>query len=74
MWNAPQDMHDLVAQLPDGLAVYQPRQKYFLLDENQIAENILDKAGGPSAWLFRLERASPPDKFREILRELSQVF
>ena len=58
--------------MPEGLSVYQPRQKYFLLDENQIAENILDEAGGASAWIFRLERAHTQTEFLEILRELKK--
>jgi len=58
-WTAAVELTDLMLPLTGPLAAYQPRQKYFLLEENNIPDEKLNKSKGVASLLMRLERADP---------------
>jgi len=72
-WTAAQDVADLQFPIRGPLAAYQPRQKYFLLEENQIPEERLVHANGIAAFLLRLERASDPETMLSVIRDMINV-
>ena len=62
-WQAARDIKSLLPSMPKGLQAYQPAQKFFLVDENALSQEVLDAARGVSAHLFRLERLRMGDPF-----------
>ncbi len=58
-WTAAVELTDLMLPVTEPLAAYQPRQKYFLLEENSIPDEELNKRKGVASLLVRLERADP---------------
>ena len=58
-WTAAVELSDLMLPITGPLAAYQPRQKYFLLEENNIPDEELNKSKGIASLLMRLERADP---------------
>jgi len=68
-WKAPTDVRDLLPPLPEGLSVYQPSQRFFLLDACQIDHEIINKAKGIAANIFRMERSKSEDDFAYALQE-----
>ena len=68
-WNAPQDVDGLLAKMPEGLKVYQPSQKFFLIDELSLPENLVREGQSPAADLVRLERVTKDGIFA-TLREV----
>jgi len=58
-WTAAVELTDLILPITGPLAAYQPRQKYFLLEENNIPDEELNKSKGVASLLIRLERADP---------------
>ena len=71
-WTAVQELADLQLPIAGPLAAYQPSQKYFLLEENQVSEEHLVNAGGVAAFLLRLERARNPEDMLPIVREMNE--
>lgn len=69
-WTAPQEVAELLVPLVGRLAAYQPRQRYFLLDEKRVAEDVLGKSEGLAARLLRLERAQMLEDVRPIVKDL----
>ena len=69
-WTAARDVRELLTPVTGPLEHYQPRQRYFLLDESQVPEDLLH-SGGLVAQLVRLERAQEPEEVRRIVRELT---
>lgn len=72
-WNAAQDIYELLAKMPQGLAEFQPSQKYFLLDVGQLRNSDMDKAHGIAALLFRLERAKTKEEILAICLEVRRT-
>lgn len=70
-WTAAQDVADLQYPITGPLAAYQPHQRYFLIEESQVSEEILEQAEGIAAFLLRLERAGDPVAILSILREMN---
>lgn len=70
IWTAPQEVEALLAPLTGRLSAYQPRQRYFLLDEKRVSEDVLDKSGGLAGELLRLERVQTLDDVRPIIKNL----
>lgn len=68
-WTAACDVAELLGPVPGGLARFQPRQRYFLLDESRVPESRL-RRGGLAAQLVRLERARSPEDVAGVVREL----
>ena len=71
-WTASRDLEGLRLPITGPLAAYQPRQKYFLLEENQVSEENLANAEGIAAFLLRLERARDPEEMLPIVREMNE--
>ena len=69
-WQAARDIKSLLPSMPKGLQAYQPAQKFFLVDENALSQEMLDAAKGVSAHLFRLERLRMGDPFVSLLRSI----
>ena len=68
-WTAARDVRELLTPVSGPLERYQPRQRYFLLDESQVPEELLH-SGGLVAQLVRLERAQEPEDVRQVVKEL----
>ena len=60
-WTAAVELSDLMLPITGPLAAYQPRQKYFLLEENTIPDEELNGSKGVASLLMRLERVNPHD-------------
>ncbi|HEV7508780.1 MAG TPA: Rpn family recombination-promoting nuclease/putative transposase [Thermoanaerobaculia bacterium] len=69
-WNAAQDIAELLADVPGGMETYQPRLRYFLLDEGRIAEEELEPLRNLAAALFRLEKSRSPADIERVLGAL----
>lgn len=70
-WTAAQDTAGLLPPLSAPLAAWQPRQRYFLLDEGRISEARLAASEGLAGLLLRFERAREPEELLPLLDELS---
>jgi putative YhgA-like transposase len=68
-WRAAEDLAELVLDVPPGLEIYQPRLRYFLLDEGRIAPEDLGLQNLAAA-LFRLERSRTPAEVEQVLMAL----
>jgi len=68
-WNAPTQIAELLETLP-GLAHYQPRFEYLLLDEGRFSASQLALPGNLVAALFRLENSREPSDILNLLRLL----
>ena len=70
-WSAPEEMGETVAAVGSGLAPFQPRQRYLLIDEHALRAEDLPRGNVVSAQIA-LEQGSvaalPP-----VLRELSEL-
>lgn len=71
-WNAARDVGELLSPMPERLAVYQPRQRYWLLEENRVPDDALRRSDGVAAQLLRLERARSLEEVRSAVRELME--
>lgn len=69
-WTARQDVAELLPPMTGPLAAYQPRQRYFLLEENQVPESALRSGGSLAALLLRLERVQQPEELLPLIDEL----
>ena len=66
-WTARQDVAELLPPVTGPLAAYQPRQRYFLLEESQVPEARLHAEGSFAALLLRLERVQKPEELLPLL-------
>jgi hypothetical protein len=69
-WTAAQDIATLVAKAPGGLAVYQPRLRYLLIDAGRYTESALTPLRNLAAALFRLENSRTPKDVQRVLAVL----
>ena len=69
-WRAPTDVAELLTATHASLAPYQPRQRYFLLDEGRVAEQKLAEGQGLATLLVRLERARDMQAILPILDDM----
>jgi len=58
-WTAAVELSELLFPVTGPLAAYQPNQKYFLLEENGISDEELNRSEGIASLLMRLERVEP---------------
>jgi hypothetical protein len=70
-WSAVEDVWELIEPAPDGLDRYQPRLRYFLLDEGRLAESELGSLQNLSAALFRLERSWGQDEIERVVEAMA---
>jgi hypothetical protein len=64
------EMADLVEEMPGGLARYQPRLYYILLDEGRYTKSELAPLHNLVAALFRLENSRQPADMQRVLQAL----
>ncbi len=69
-WTAARDTAELLPPITGPLAAYQPRQKYFLLDEGRVPEEELTASDGLVALLLRLERAKTYEEILPVIDAL----
>ncbi len=68
-WSAALDIASLIETAPASLAAYQPRFRYFLVDEGRVPEEALEQGDNTIASLLQIERsASPQDIARAVAR------
>lgn len=71
-WTAARDISDLIANVSGPLATYQPRLKYWLLDEGRLTESELPTSRNTVADIIRLENCSESASMRHAIAHLSQ--
>ena len=71
-WTAARDVAELLTPVTGPLAAYQPRQKYFLVDEGQVPEEALSSGKGLATQLLRLERARTYEEILPVIDTLMQ--
>lgn len=71
-WTAVKDVAHLLHASSSRLEAYQPRQRYFLLDEGRIATERLSERDSLSALLLRLERAESVMDLRLLVGQLRE--
>ena len=71
-WTAKRDIADLIETVSGPLAGYQPRQKYWLLDEGRIPDEALPDIHNTMAEIIRLETSPEPEDMRRVIARLVQ--
>ena len=66
-WNAPEEMSELIEQIPGGLDRYQPRMQYLLLEESRYTDEELSSLRNLVAALFRLENSRDSEHIGEVI-------
>ncbi|MEC4766451.1 Rpn family recombination-promoting nuclease/putative transposase [Halomonas sp. CUBES01] len=58
-WTASLDLYDMITPEPPGLlGVYQPRMRYYLVDEGRYTDEQLGLVQSPLSGVFSIEKAS----------------
>ena len=71
-WTAPVEMRDLIAEVSEELAPYQPSQRYYLLDGARMSDADLPRDNLVSA-LIGVEKTRDAARLREALASLSDL-
>jgi predicted transposase/invertase (TIGR01784 family) len=66
-WNAPEEMRELIEQIPGGLERYQPKMRYLLLEESRYTDEELSSLRNLVAALFRLENSRDSEHIGEVI-------
>ena len=69
-WHAPQEVAELIAQVPGGLEAYQPKLGYLLLEANQPGQPRSSEQHNLVEALFSLEQSREPADIERILAKL----
>jgi predicted transposase YdaD len=69
-WTAATEVADLLVPPPAGLAGYQPRLRYLLLEENRFAAGELAPMRNLVAALFQLENSRGPEELQQVVERL----
>ena len=69
-WTAKRDIADLIQTVSGPLAGYQPRQKYWLLDEGRVPAEALPDLPNTVAEIIRLETSPEPEDMRRVIARL----
>jgi predicted transposase/invertase (TIGR01784 family) len=70
LWNAAQEVSELIEVIPGGLERYRPQLRYCLLDEMRVADSELESLRNVAAALFRLEKSRGPEDVQRIVSAL----
>ena len=71
-WDAPLELYQLYFPAPQELQQYQPRMRYWLLEERMLIEQAeCIGVRNLAAAIFRLEFSSEPSDVRNVLLELN---
>ena len=71
-WTAKRELSELIEPYAEGLQVYRPNQRYFLLDEGRVTEAELTQSQTTLAEIIRLESSPEPEALRQIISRLTQ--
>jgi hypothetical protein len=69
-WTAATEVAELLVPPPAGLAGYQPRLRYLLLEENRFTEADLAPMRNLVAALFQLEHSRGPEELQQVVERL----
>lgn len=69
-WTAATEVAELIVPPPAGLAGYQPRLRYLLLEENRFAAEELAPMRNLAAALFQLEHSRGPEELQQVVARL----
>ena len=69
-WTAATELADLLAPPPAGLAGYQPRLRYLLLEERRFAAEDLAPMRNLAVALFQLENSRGPEELQQVMARL----
>lgn len=70
-WTAHAELAELVMAAPDGLEIFQPRQRYHLIDQHAFDPAVLAKQKNLVAALFALELSETRDVLLNTIATLS---
>jgi hypothetical protein len=68
-WKAPLNIKELIAAPYGDLSKYVPSMDYFLLDEQRVDEDSLEKMDNLMSKLIKLEKSDTPDKGYDVLKK-----
>ena len=63
-WRAPQDIGDLIAPVAEGLAPYQPSQRYLVIEEQHVAADAVPSGNLMGAVIGLEQSRTPADLVR----------
>jgi hypothetical protein len=69
-WQAAESLGGLLQAVPEGLQIYQPEQRYLLVDEGGYSKAELEQLNNVTAALIRAEMA---DNREELIRVLANL-
>ncbi|MEJ2445580.1 MAG: Rpn family recombination-promoting nuclease/putative transposase [Exilibacterium sp.] len=69
-WNAAESISELLQAMPEQLQVFQPQQRYLLIDEGRYSVDELGKLENLTAALIRAELAETPEDIVRVLANL----
>jgi predicted transposase/invertase (TIGR01784 family) len=72
-WNHSTEIFDLIQIHPTVLTEFQPRLKFWLLDEGCFSEEYLEGLQRVMAAIFRMEHANDTEKVKQAIRHLGQM-
>lgn len=70
-WAAARELEELIEPVPQSLAAWRPRLRYFVLDEGRVPQATLQQAGNAIARLVQLERSASPQEIANIIGQLA---
>jgi predicted transposase/invertase (TIGR01784 family) len=70
LWNAAEDIGDLITDVPGGLERYRPSLRYLLLDEGRYGESELAGLRNLAAAVFRIENSASHEAMQRALDAL----
>jgi Putative transposase, YhgA-like len=71
-WSAARSVEELIEDGPEGLAVYRPRLRYFLLDEGRVPESEL-RGDNTVSSIVRLERCHDMESVEQLIGPLAKI-
>lgn len=69
-WHAAKNLSALFMPMPKALSLYQPNQRYFLLDIKHAESRLIKSARGEAGFFVRLERSKSTKETMAILKDV----
>jgi len=66
-WNEPFDLSSLLSPWPESVLEFQPKYKYYVIDERRIAKEDIAARPGLASLFIRLEQAAFPEEVQRIV-------
>ncbi|MBK7003098.1 MAG: DUF4351 domain-containing protein [Rhodoferax sp.] len=70
-WSAAREVEELIEPVPQSLAAYRPRLRYFVMDEGRVPKASLHQEDNAIASLVQLERSAGPQEIANMVGELA---